>query len=62
VDRIQTALQPVAKALFAIYERTGSFPRIRYRGFLFMLTLLRAAITKALFTVLERAGSDGTSC
>jgi hypothetical protein len=40
VDRAQTAMQPVAKALFAIYKRTGSFPRIRYRGFLFMLTLL----------------------
>ncbi len=38
VDRAQTAMQPVAKALFAIFKRTGTFPRLRYRGFLFMLT------------------------
>ncbi len=40
VDRAQTALQPVAKSLFAIFKRTGAFPRLRYRGFLFMLTIV----------------------
>ncbi len=40
VDRAQTALQPVAKSLYSIFKRTGAFPRLRYRGFLFMLTML----------------------
>lgn len=40
VERVQTTLQPVAKALFAVLKRTGSCPTVRYRGFLFALTIV----------------------
>lgn len=39
VDRIQTAMRPTAKALHAIFKRTGVLPTLRFRGFLFSIYL-----------------------
>jgi hypothetical protein len=39
VDRAQSALQPVAKVLYDVFQRTGHYPRLRYRGYLFLIAI-----------------------